>query len=104
MRQTSERAVFTSCGPNIDFQVLGNAPFSYYKIKYPKKYQSETQGAKIFIFKAFLLNMKGNVWEDIEIQLGKNVMDYKWLTYEELGDYLQVETRKSLMKMLHNDD
>ena len=104
MRQTAERAVQSLCGPNIKFQVLGNAPLSFYKHTYPQKYrENNIIGAKVFIYKAYLLN-DNPVWEEVDLKLAENILDYKWLTYEELENYLVIGARKAVYDMLHSDE
>jgi len=105
MRQAAERAVISMCGRKIQFQVLGNAPLSFYRYTYPKKYREENiVGAKVFIFKAYLLNNDSPVWQDMDLKLADNIMDYKWLTYEELNKYLTDNVNKAVTNMLHSDD
>ena len=72
MRLAAERALTESCGEHLQLnvttflvhlinfysqaQILGNAPGSFYKYKYPKHYseKSGAKGAKVFIFKGYL--------------------------------------------------
>lgn len=105
MRQTAERAVQSMCGRKIQFQVLGNSPLSFYKYTYPQKYREDNViGAKVFIFKAYLLNNDSPVWEDINLKLADEILDYKWLTYDELNKYLAVNINKAVINMLNSDD
>jgi hypothetical protein len=48
MRETAERALRAHCGPHLPFSVLGHAPLTFYKYKYPRRYResSQRQGAK----------------------------------------------------------
>ncbi len=104
MRETAERAVQSLCGPNIKFQVLGNAPLSFYKYKYPQKYrENNIMGAKVFIYKAYLLN-DNPVWDEVDVKLAENILDYKWLTYEELENHLIGNANKAVFNMLHSDE
>ena len=50
LRQTAERALRIHCGDKLESQVLGNAPFAHFKLKYSKKYQEHTgsRGEKVF--------------------------------------------------------
>jgi hypothetical protein len=48
MREAAERALRAHCGPHLPFSVLGHAPLTFYKYKYPLRYResSQRQGAK----------------------------------------------------------
>lgn len=80
MRQTAERALSTRCG-NLNATFIGNAPCGYLDYKLPQN--SEEYGVKLFHFKA--------IYNKGEINLGDKVTDYRWLTLEELKDYLDKE-------------
>jgi len=106
MRDAAERAVNSISDHTIDFQVLGNAPLSYYNYKYSKAFQEETgkRGAKVFIFKAYL----GEKFHSDERQLilakSESVVDYQWATIDELQSNLGKHTARAFFKMLHSDD
>ena len=103
MRQTAERAVKTKCGDHLKFGILGNSPLSFYKYKYPKHYQTKTEkvGAKVFIFKAYL---NSEFFDDVIVEGGDNVLDYKWATLEEMQSTLESDTFKAVNKMLHSEE
>jgi hypothetical protein len=48
MREAAERALRAHYGPHLPFSVLGHAPLTFYKYKYPRRYResSQRQGAK----------------------------------------------------------
>lgn len=78
MRDTAERVVQEYCGPQLKVSILGNAPFGYFKYKYPSALSANSVGAKIFFFKG--LYTSGNV------VLNKNlVTDFQWATRSEMG-------------------
>ena len=103
MRQTAERAVSELCGDNLSFQVLGNAPLSFYQFKYPKGYQATTDrvGAKVFIFKAYLTS---GFLDPVKVVPGGPVLDYQWATLEELEQALPRKMFRAVSNMLHSDD
>ncbi len=55
MREAAERALRAHCGPQLPFSVLGHAPLTFYKYKYPRRYResSQRQGAKAGCVSAF---------------------------------------------------
>ena len=103
LRDTAERAVIENLGGNLDVKILGNAPWSFYKVKYPKHFQqsSEREGAKVWIFKGILLN---HFFDDPQVKLAKNISDYQWLTRTELENNLHSKAYKALNNMLLNED
>ena len=103
LRDTAERAVIENLGGNLDVKILGNAPWSFYKVKYPKHFQQSTEreGAKVWIFKGILVN---HFHDDPEVKLGRNISDYQWLTRSELEDNLHSKAYKALDNILLNED
>lgn len=88
MRETAERTLGQVCGDNMESTFLGNAPCGYYKHKFSKTYKEKlsANGQKIFFFRAE--HSTGDV------TLGDHISDYKWLTVEEMKDYLTPEYYK----------
>ena len=103
LRGTAERAIKQRVGENLDVQILGNAPLSFYKFKYPKHYQDKTdrKGAKVWIFKGILMN---NFFDDVAIDLEEGLLDFQWATREELKEMMDEDTYKALDNMLHDED
>ncbi|XP_037928918.1 39S ribosomal protein L46, mitochondrial [Teleopsis dalmanni] len=59
MRQTAERILQEKCGDHLNVTFYGHAPCGFYKYKYPSSMRAESQGAKVFFYRATL--NKGNV-------------------------------------------
>jgi large subunit ribosomal protein L46 len=75
MREAAERALRAHCGPHMPFSVLGHAPLTFYKYKYPRRYResSQRQGAKVFVYKAYLTAAFG---DPVVVEPGPGVHDY----------------------------
>merc|ERR1712179_353348 len=103
LRATAERAIKQRVGDNLDVQILGNAPLSFYKFKYPKHYQEKTdrKGAKVWMFEGILLN---NFFDDAAIDLEEGLLDFQWATREELKELMDEDIYKALDNMLHDED
>ena len=103
LRDTAERAVIENLGVGLDVTILGNAPWSFYKVKYPKHFQrsTEREGAKVWIFKGILRN---NFHDEPQVKLGENIKDYQWLTRAELEENLHTKAYKALDNMLLSED
>ncbi|RZC36700.1 39S ribosomal protein L46, mitochondrial, partial [Asbolus verrucosus] len=91
LRQTAERVLKDACGSDVKAMIYGNAPFGFYKYKYPKHVRNENNsiGAKVFIY--FARYQKGHL---------QSQNDYKWLDRAELEDILPPEYNKSVSQML----
>ena len=100
LRETAEKALQTFCGENFKAQVIGNAPFIYYNLKYSLE-QKETEGVhgeKVFIFKAYFQ-------EGIpETDSSKQCLDFKWLKREELLDTVENRLKTPLNTILYKDE
>ncbi len=99
LRDTAERAISEHCGDNLKVRVLGNAPFTYYKVKFSKKVQEETEsrGEKVFVFKA--------VFDSGKVDLNKELnSDYQWALREDLEEKLTPVTKKTLTPILYDEE
>lgn len=96
LRETAERILKESCGKHLTVRFYGNAPCGFYKYKYPKekREQSNVEGAKIFFFKATLLD--GNV------EQSNTWTDYEWATIKELNNRLIQPYMKNIKLFLSN--
>ena len=100
LRETAEKALQTFCGENFKAQVIGNAPFIYYNLKYSPENQeiAGVHGERVFIFKAFFQ-------EGIpETKSTKQCLDFKWLKREELFDTVENRLKTPLKTILYNDE
>jgi large subunit ribosomal protein L46 len=103
LRDTAERAIKQRVGDDLNVQVLGNAPWSFYQFKYPRHYQEkiDRRGAKVWMFKGIVMN---DFFDDVNIELEDGLLDYQWATREELKEMLDHDTYKALDNMLHEED
>jgi len=99
MRQTAERTLRTVVGPDIRARFLGNAPWGFYKYKYPKNLRRESGaiGGKVFFYKAVLDG--GSVAPP-----AGEVSDYKWLTRSELRAQLLSSYYRSVHRFLADQE
>lgn len=96
LRESAERILKESCGNNVNVKFYGNAPCGFYKYKYPKEKREKcnVEGAKIFFFKATLLN--GN------IEKKSSWIDYEWATIQELNNIFIEPYKKNVKLFLSN--
>lgn len=95
LKETAERTLKGSFD-DIKVRFYGNAPCGFYKYKYPKekREQSNVEGAKIFFFKATLINgstEKKSKWAE-----------YEWATVQELKNRLNQPYMKNVKLFLSN--
>jgi len=87
MRVTAQREFQLQCGKEVQHHILGNHPFGYCKYKYPtdfnslEHYKQYFQGTKLFLYESIYLG--GPIVID-----QKKIVDYAWVTKDELEDYL----------------
>jgi large subunit ribosomal protein L46 len=94
MRMAAERVLGSLCGTGLSTRFLGNAPFGFYKYKYPSSANAPNGfvGAKIFFFKA---QLRGG-----ELSRNAELSDHAWLTYEELSQYLMPAYHERVRRFL----
>ncbi|ESO13090.1 hypothetical protein HELRODRAFT_159694 [Helobdella robusta] len=90
LRQTAERILQQFCGSELNVHFLGNAPCGFMKYKYPPNTYKNFIGAKVFFFKAH--------YKSGELNLAKDVAGFKWLTSEEVKQFVT----PSYYRTLHN--
>jgi len=102
MRETAERALESACGTGLNVSVLGNAPWAFYRLIYPRRIRDETgkRGEKVFIYKAFFDSGDVNLTSAQQTYCN----DYKWALREELCDSLHDKTRRALFEVLYDED
>jgi large subunit ribosomal protein L46 len=103
LRDSAQRAIVDHCGSKFSAQVLGNAPFAHFKVKYPKRIQEDSghRGEKAFIYKAYYIQDQSSKL-DLNTDLCK---DFQWLNRNELCEILDPRVRKSLLQVLYaNED
>jgi len=81
MRKNSEETLKEKCGSNLTFYFGSNLPCAHIFYEYPQeiKQQYKKEGAMTFFYKSEFISG--------DIQLGANLVDYKWVTKAELKDY-----------------
>lgn len=95
LRQTAERILADRFNKNIHAKFYGNAPCGFYKYKYPKEIQAESNvvGAKIFFFKAQYL--------DGAIQDKK--VEFTWASRDELPQLLLEDYNRNVSMFLMDE-
>lgn len=86
-------------GDDFQAQVLGNAPFVHFTLKYSKRIQEVTgaRGEKVFIYKAF--------FKDGQMMLNtENFKDYQWLKRDEMFNLADPLVKKPLESVIYEDE
>merc|ERR1711902_303374 len=93
------------CGANVreNSMLLGNAPSSFYKYKYPKHWAEKqgAKGAKVFIYKGYIQHQ---INQDVGVSVKEPLRDYQWATLEEMQQMLDRNTFKAVEQMLMPED
>ncbi|XP_076073864.1 large ribosomal subunit protein mL46-like [Mytilus galloprovincialis] len=95
LKETAENALQQRCGTTLKSNIFGNAPHGLFKYKLPLSVREteNAEGVKIFIYKAEFKD--GNV--DLK---DKEILDYKWVTLEELSEYVTPQFEKTLKEFV----
>lgn len=97
LRDCAERIVKEKCGSHLQVKIMGNAPFGFYKYRYPRAVRKgESVGAKIFFYKAF--HLKGQV----ELN-NDSPLDFMWACRNELN-VLPYDYLKSVQQFLIDEE
>ncbi|XP_067646855.1 large ribosomal subunit protein mL46 isoform X2 [Eurosta solidaginis] len=92
MRQAAERVLREKCGTQLKVHFYGNAPCGFFKYKYPAGMRENGIGAKVFFYRAALLD--GAVDQTV-------VKNYEWLTKPALEEKLEyIDYNKCIQKFL----
>jgi len=105
MREAAERGLEERCGVSVreNSMLLGNAPSSFYKYKYPKHWAEKqgAKGAKVFIYKGYIQHQ---INQDVGVSVKEPLKDYQWATLEEMQQMLDRNTFKAVEQMLMPED
>ncbi|KAF3906283.1 hypothetical protein ABW20_dc0102948 [Dactylellina cionopaga] len=98
LKQCAEGILTKSCGRDMNYWMVGNAPIGHYGYKFPDSYKSENSdliGKKVFFMKARIFagrpKLMGNT---------VNVTDFLWLTREEIEGVVDKDYWKAIKRML----
>ncbi|CAG8823644.1 6883_t:CDS:2, partial [Cetraspora pellucida] len=94
--QAASRELEEECGNCMDVWFVGRRPIGYYKYDYPKylvKDNIEYKGAKVFFMAAHIF--AGQVKVD-----NKEIIDFAWVTKQEMKNYVHTEYYEAVKDML----
>ncbi|RHZ54735.1 hypothetical protein Glove_423g17 [Diversispora epigaea] len=94
--QTATRELEEECGNHMDVWFVGRRPIGYYKYEYPEGYSRDLvkyTGAKVFFMKAHIFS--GQVRVD-----NKEIVDFAWVTKQEMENYVHPDFYNSIKDML----
>ncbi|KAL1915044.1 mitochondrial 54S ribosomal protein mL46 [Calcarisporiella thermophila] len=95
LHQAAERELTEECGPNLDTWFVGRAPVGHYVYDYPAHFSkgSPYKGSKVFFMKAHVFAGKVQVDQ-------REIVDYAWVTKEELKNYVDPRYYEAVRDML----
>ncbi|GJJ75525.1 large subunit ribosomal protein L46 [Entomortierella parvispora] len=94
LQEAAGRELQEECGSNMDLWFVGRVPIGHYSYNFPKELKSESvKGAKVFFMKAHIF--AGQVQVD-----NKEIVDYAWVTKQEMKDYVAPEYYEAVQDML----
>ncbi|CAG7854165.1 SubName: Full=Related to MRPL17-mitochondrial ribosomal protein, large subunit {ECO:0000313/EMBL:CCA68916.1} [Serendipita indica DSM 11827] len=94
LHKAALRELKEECGPNMDVWMVGRQPIGHYAYEYPTESQRDGHlGAKVYFFKGHIL--AGQCRPD-----GKEVVDFAWLTKEEVQQYVEPHYWTAIKDML----
>ncbi|KAF9136122.1 54S ribosomal protein L17 mitochondrial [Mortierella sp. 14UC] len=98
LQEATGRELSEECGSNMDLWFVGRVPIGHYQYNFPKDFvaKSDTptvKGAKVFFMKAHIF--AGQVQVD-----NKEIVDFAWVTKQEMKDYVAPEYYEAVKDML----
>ncbi|KAK4509320.1 uncharacterized protein ATC70_007671 [Mucor velutinosus] len=89
------RELREECGSNLKVKLIDKSPVGAYQYNFPPKFNrwDHSVGARVSFFRADWLN--GQCQPD-----GKEIIDFAWLTKEELADYIHPEYKQAIDSFL----
>ncbi|KAG0344787.1 54S ribosomal protein L17 mitochondrial [Podila humilis] len=97
LQEAAGRELQEECGANMDLWFVGRVPIGHYNYKFPKAARDATSegptGAKVFFMKAHIFS--GQVKVD-----NKEIVDFAWVTKQEMKDYVAPEYYEAVKDML----
>ncbi|KAF9187053.1 54S ribosomal protein L17 mitochondrial [Haplosporangium sp. Z 767] len=99
LQEAAGRELQEECGSNMDLWFVGRVPIGHYSYKFPKDYAPKTEttsaikGAKVFFMKAHIFAGQAQVDN-------KEIVDFAWVTKQEMKDYVTSEYYEAVKDML----
>ncbi|KAF9580667.1 54S ribosomal protein L17 mitochondrial [Lunasporangiospora selenospora] len=99
LQEAAGRELNEECGSNMDLWFVGRVPIGHYAYSHPKGTMTKSEnptplkGSKVFFMKAHIF--AGNVQID-----NKEVVDYAWVTKDEMKSYVTPEYYEAVKDML----
>ncbi|KIM31990.1 hypothetical protein M408DRAFT_241881 [Serendipita vermifera MAFF 305830] len=94
LHKAAVRELKEECGPNMDVWMVGRQPIGHYEHPYAAdSTKSEYNGAKVYFFKGHIL--AGQCTPD-----DKEIVDFAWLTKEEIQKYVEPHYWEAVKDML----
>jgi large subunit ribosomal protein L46 len=95
IRESGQRQFVEKFSSDLDVYFAGNCPQGVYGYEFPRDVQKKLNayGAKVFFLYGYYVKGSIKIMDD-------NIVDYLWVTKEELAEYLDPETYKFAAQML----
>ncbi|KAF9911363.1 54S ribosomal protein L17 mitochondrial [Linnemannia zychae] len=98
LQEATGRELSEECGSNMDLWFVGRVPIGHYQYNFPKDFVAKSdaptvKGAKVFFMKAHIFAGQAQVDN-------KEVVDFAWVTKQEMKDYVAPEYYEAVKDML----
>ncbi|KAF9173387.1 54S ribosomal protein L17 mitochondrial [Mortierella sp. AD011] len=97
LQEAAGRELQEECGGNMDLWFVGRVPIGHYIYSHPKNFKTEgentVKATKVFFMKAHIF--AGQVQVD-----NKEIVDFAWVTKEEMKDYVSPDYYEAVKDML----